>query len=85
LLAFRGDQPVTDVNHRLDLQSEIGELGPEAIDVNVQAFRIERLVAPQTELQSSSAVTMRFGVRVSLEKIKNSVRGSFIGLPPHAT
>ena len=43
-LAFRGDQPVTDVNHRLDLQSEIGKLRAQAIDVNVQAFRIEGLV-----------------------------------------
>lgn len=43
-LAFRGDQPVTDVNHRLDLQSKIGELSAQAIDVDVQALRIERLV-----------------------------------------
>ena len=38
------DQPVTDVNHGLYLQSEVGELGPEAIDVNVKAFGVERFV-----------------------------------------
>ena len=44
-LEFRGDQPVADINHRFDLQSETGELCPQAIDVNVKAFGIERLVA----------------------------------------
>jgi hypothetical protein len=44
LLAFQGDQPVADVNHRFDLQSKIGELCPQAIDVNVEAFGVERLV-----------------------------------------
>ena len=44
-LAFRGDQPVADINHRFDLQSESGELRPQAIDVNVKAFGIERLIA----------------------------------------
>ena len=44
-LAFRGDQPVTDIDHRFDLQSESGKLRPQAIDINVQALGIERLVA----------------------------------------
>ena len=44
-LAFRGDQPVTDIDHRFDLQPESSELCPQAIDVNVKAFGIERLVA----------------------------------------
>ena len=38
------DQAVADVNHRFDLQSEVGEFGPEAIDVDVKAFGVERLV-----------------------------------------
>ena len=45
-LAFRSDQPVADIDHRFDLQAEIGKLCTEAIDVNVQALRIERLISP---------------------------------------
>jgi hypothetical protein len=84
-LAFCGNQPVADIDHRFDLQSESGELRAQAIDVNVKAFGIERLVAAPDRAPRSSAVTMRFGVRASREKIRNSVRGSFNGLPPTAT
>jgi hypothetical protein len=45
LLGFRSNQPVSDVDHGLDLQAKIREFGPQAIDVNVEALRIERLVA----------------------------------------
>ena len=41
---LRGDQAIADVDHRFDLQSEIGELHPQAIDVNVKTLGIERLV-----------------------------------------
>jgi hypothetical protein len=37
-LQFGGDQPVTDVHHRLDLQAKLGKLGPQTVDVNVKAF-----------------------------------------------
>lgn len=35
LLGFRGDKSIADVDHRLDLQSEVGEFCPQTIDVNV--------------------------------------------------
>ena len=42
---FRGNQSITDVNHRFDLKPEVGELHTQAIDLNVQALVVARLVA----------------------------------------
>lgn len=39
------NQPVADVDHRFDLQSKLGELCAEAVDVDVKALGVERLVA----------------------------------------
>ena len=39
------NQPVADIDHRFDLQSKLGELCTEAIDVDVKALGIERLIA----------------------------------------
>ena len=38
------DQAIADVDHRFDLQSKIGELRTKAIDVNVEAFRVQWFV-----------------------------------------
>ena len=38
------NQPVADIDHRFDLQSKLGELCTETIDIDVKAIGIERLI-----------------------------------------
>lgn len=41
----RSHQSVAYVHHGFDLQAEDGQLGAQAVDVNMKAFGVERLVA----------------------------------------
>jgi hypothetical protein len=39
-LTSANNQSIADVDHRFDLQPEVGEFGPEAIEIDVKALGI---------------------------------------------
>ena len=72
------DEAVTDVDHRLDADAVRREASAQAVDVDVEAHRVERrAVAPGVTANQAEATpaSVDVALRASRERMRNSLRG----------